>query len=135
MYKTWHFTSNWGCEQVYAWSRKRALASCEMDFLIYPEYNGYWIFFEQEDNHSVVGYCDAYYACDLDIQQSTTGYVFTLAKALISWKYTLQLTVALSTIEAKYMAIIEVVKKEIKLKGFLGELEIKQKYVNVHCDS
>ena len=34
----------------------------------------------------VVGYCDSDYVGDLDKRRSTTGYVFTLAKAPVSWK-------------------------------------------------
>ncbi|KAG8504212.1 hypothetical protein CXB51_002567 [Gossypium anomalum] len=53
----------------------------------------------------VIGYVDSDYASDLDKQRSTTGYVFTLAGGPISWKSTLQCTVALSTTEAEYMAV------------------------------
>ena len=58
----------------------------------------------------IVGYCDSDYASDLDKRRSATCYLFTLTKAPASWKSTLQSTVALSTIEAEYMAITEVVK-------------------------
>ncbi|XP_070025855.1 secreted RxLR effector protein 161-like [Nicotiana sylvestris] len=78
--------------------------------------------FEQEDNQSVVGYCDSDFASDIDKRRSTTGYVFTFARASVSWKYTLQSTVALSTTEAEYMTITEVVKEAIWLQGLLKEL-------------
>ncbi|GJR70396.1 retrovirus-related pol polyprotein from transposon TNT 1-94 [Tanacetum coccineum] len=42
--------------------------------------------FKHGSSQWVVGYCDSDYAGDLDKQRSTTGYVFTLAKAPISWK-------------------------------------------------
>ena len=48
----------------------------------------------------VVGYCDLDYASDLDKRRSTIGYVFTFAKAQVSWKSTLQSIVALSMTEA-----------------------------------
>ena len=70
----------------------------------------------------VVGYFDSNYASDLDKRRSTTGYVFTLAKAPVSWKSTLQSTVALSTMEAEYMAITEAVKEAIWLQGLLDDL-------------
>ena len=41
---------------------------------------------------------------------SLTRYVFTLCGSVISWKVTLQFTVALSTTEAEYMATIEAMK-------------------------
>ena len=61
--------------------------------------------------------------------------MFTLAKAPVSWKYTLQSTVALSTTEAEYMAITEAVKEVIYLQGLLDDLGVGQKHVTVFCDS
>ena len=95
------------------------------------------LIFENEDmvGQHVVGYCDSDYAGDLDKRRSTTGYVFTLAKAPVSWKSTLQSTVALSMTEAEYMAITEAVKEAIWLQGLLDDLGIGQKQVTVFCDS
>ena len=45
-------------------------------------------------------YVDSDYAGDLDKCRPTTGYVFTLSQAPVSWRYTLQSTVALSMTEA-----------------------------------
>ena len=70
-----------------------------------------------------------------DKRRSTTGYVFTLAKEPVSWKSTLQSTVALSTTEAEYMAITEAVKEAIWLQGLLDDLGVGQKQVTVFCDS
>ena len=49
------------------------------------------LIFEKDDmvGQQVVGYCDSDYDGDLDKHRSTTGYVFTLAKAPVSWKSTL----------------------------------------------
>ncbi|KAG8481151.1 hypothetical protein CXB51_025916 [Gossypium anomalum] len=55
----------------------------------------------------VIGYVDADFAGDLDRRRSLTGYSFTIEGCAISWKATLQTTVALSTTEAEYMAITE----------------------------
>ena len=57
--------------------------------------------------------------------------MFTLAKAPVSSKSTLQSTVALSTTEAKYMAITEAVKESIWLQGLLDDLGVGQKQVTV----
>ena len=75
------------------------------------------LIFKKDDmvGKHVVGYCDSDYASDLDKRRSTTGYVFTLAKTPVSWKSTLQSTVALSTTEEENMAITEAVKEEIWL--------------------
>ncbi|GJX81498.1 retrovirus-related pol polyprotein from transposon TNT 1-94 [Tanacetum coccineum] len=91
--------------------------------------------FEHGSSQWVAGYCDSDYAGDLDKRRSTTGYVFTLSKAPISWKSTLQSTTTLSTTKAKYMAMTEAVKETIWLQGLLGELGISQKFVTMHSDS
>ena len=95
------------------------------------------LIFDNDDmvGQHVVGYCDSNYAGDLDKRRSTTGYVFTLAKAPVSWKSTLQSTVALSTTEAEYMAITEAIKEAIWLQGLLDDLGVGQKQVTVFCDS
>ncbi|GKF16728.1 hypothetical protein Tco_0061646, partial [Tanacetum coccineum] len=64
-----------------------------------------------------------------------SSYVFTLEKALVSWKSTLQSTTALLTTKPEYMAMTETVKEAIWLQGLLGELGIKQKFVTMHSDS
>ena len=69
------------------------------------------ILFDQRASTEVVGYVDSDYAGDLDSRKSTTGYVFRFAGGLICWKSTLQDVVALSTIEAEYMAMTEAGKE------------------------
>ncbi|GJV64779.1 transposable element [Tanacetum coccineum] len=91
--------------------------------------------FEHESSQWVEGYCNLDYARDLDKRRSTTGYVFTLAKAPVSWKSTLQSTTALSITEAEYMAMTKTVKEAIWLLGLLGELRIKQKFATMHSNS
>jgi hypothetical protein len=83
----------------------------------------------------LVGYVDSDYAGDLDKRRSTTGYVFTLAGGPVSWRSTLQNTVALSTTEAEYMAVADAIKEAIWLHGLIEDLGILQKNVKVLCDS
>ena len=84
---------------------------------------------------SVVGYVDSNYVGDLDKRRSLTGFVFTLLGCAISWKATLQSTVALSTMEAEYMAVAEVVKEAIWLRGLVSDLGLQQGETVVFCDS
>jgi len=63
------------------------------------------------------GYVDADYAGDLDQRIFMTGYVFTVAECIISWKVELQDTIALSTTEAEYMAAVETSKEALWLRG------------------
>jgi hypothetical protein len=86
-------------------------------------------------NSSVIGYVDSDYAGDLDKRRSLTGFVFTLSGCAISWKATLQSTVALSTTEAEYMAAAEAVKEAIWLRGLVSDLGLQQDDTVVFCDS
>ncbi|KAG8475193.1 hypothetical protein CXB51_031757 [Gossypium anomalum] len=92
-----------------------------------------YMFGKTEDE--VIGYVDADFVGDLDRRRSLTGYVFTIGGCAISWKATLQTTVALSTTEAKYMAIIEACKVAIWLKGLFSELNEDLQISTVFCDS
>ena len=61
-------------------------------------------------------------ARDIDTRQSTTGYVFTVGMAAVSWVSRLMKINALSTIEAEYVATIEASKEMIWLQFFMEEL-------------
>ena len=69
-----------------------------------------------------IRYVDSDYAGDLDKCRSTTGYVFTLSQAPISWHSTLHSTVESSTTEVEYMAMTEAMKKTIWLQGLFDDL-------------
>ncbi|XP_040987629.1 secreted RxLR effector protein 161-like [Juglans microcarpa x Juglans regia] len=94
------------------------------------------IFYRETDcNSRVVGYFDADYDGDLDKRKSLTWYVFTLCGYAISWKAILQSTIALSNIEADYMAAAKAVKEAIWLKGLISDLGLQHDALLVFCDS
>ena len=64
---------------------------------------------------SLKGYSDANWGGDLDTRRSTTGYLFTLFTSSISWSSKRQPTVALSSTEAEYMALIHATKEAVWL--------------------
>ena len=68
------------------------------------------------------GYVDSDLAGDIDTRWSTTGYVFTIGGASMTWVSQLQKVNALSTIEAEYVATIEAAKEMIWLQFFMEEL-------------
>ncbi|KAL0307088.1 UNVERIFIED_CONTAM: Retrovirus-related Pol polyprotein from transposon TNT 1-94 [Sesamum radiatum] len=74
----------------------------------------------------VVGYVASEYAGDLDDRRSTTGYVFTLGGGFICWKSTVHSIVALSTIEAEYMAVVEAAKEALWLNELAMKLGVEQ---------
>ena len=81
------------------------------------------------------GYVDADWAGDLNGRKSISGYLFTFAGGAVSWQSRLQKCVALSTIEAEYIAANEAGKEMLSLKQFLQELGLKQDGYVVNCDS
>jgi hypothetical protein len=83
----------------------------------------------------LIGYVDSDYAGDLDRKRSLTGYVFTVGSCAVSWKAVLQPVVALSTIEAEYMAIAAACKELIWLKGLYAELCGVNSCINLFSDS
>lgn len=74
----------------------------------------------------LLGYIDSDFAGDLDKRRSITKYVYTLCGGAVSWKASLQLVVALSINEVEYIALSEVVKEAIWLKGLVTELGLEQ---------
>ena len=85
--------------------------------------------------NGLVGNVDSDYAGGLDKRRSFTGYVFTICGCTVSWKASLQATVALSTTEAEYMAISEACKEAIWLRGLYSELCEVSSCITIHCDS
>jgi len=53
----------------------------------------------------------------------------------MSWRSILQSAIALSTTEAEYMAMTEVMKKAIWFQGLLDDLVIEQDLLKINCDS
>jgi hypothetical protein len=85
----------------------------------------------------VVGYCDANWASDLEDRRSTTGFVFMMGGGATSWSSKRQPTIALSTMEAEYMASTQATKEAIwmtKLRKELGYMKEKKAMV-IQCDN
>ena len=74
-------------------------------------------------------------AGDEDNKRSTTGYVFTVGGTTVSWISKLQQVVALSTMEAEYVAATEASKEMIWLQRFMEELGKKQENSRLYSDS
>lgn len=74
------------------------------------------------ENNDIHGYCDADWASDIDDRKSCTGYVFKLQNGSISWASKKQPTVALSSVEAEYMALSMASQEAFWIRQTLGEL-------------
>ena len=77
----------------------------------------------------LLGYTDLNWAGNKETRQLTDGYLLFLGRVPFSWQSKRQLTVALSSCKAEYMATTQATKEAIWLKKLLGELDEE----NVHC--
>ena len=75
----------------------------------------------KRDGCSMRGFCDADYAGDQDKRRSTSGYVFLLQDAAISWNSKLQPTVAASTCEAEFISASFAAKEALWLRQLLSD--------------
>jgi len=74
----------------------------------------------------IYGFADSDWGGDLGTRKSTTGYIFMLGGAAVSWACKLQYTVALSTTEAEYMALSAATQEAIYLRCLPGDLGYEQ---------
>jgi hypothetical protein len=70
----------------------------------------------------LAGYVDADHARDTDTRRSVTGYLFLLADGPVSWSSKQQSSVALSSMEAEYMAASAACQEAVWLVRVLQEL-------------
>ena len=74
----------------------------------------------------LIGYSDADWAGDPDERKSTSGYAYILNGGAISWSSKKQSCIALSTMEAEYIAICSAVQEAVWLRRFLKHLSVTQ---------
>ena len=77
---------------------------------------------ETADAMTPLGFVDSDHARDPDTRRSVTGYVFTLAGGPIVWQSRNQTSVALSSMEAEYMAACAATQEAMWLRMLLVEL-------------
>ena len=84
--------------------------------------SNYGLHFDGKINGVPTGFSDSDFAGDLQYARSTTGYVFTLNGAAISWKSRRQQTTATATEEAEYMALADAASEATWLRGLYAEI-------------
>ncbi|KAH9099084.1 hypothetical protein LEN26_016347, partial [Aphanomyces euteiches] len=84
---------------------------------------------------NLVGYCDASWEARPD-RRSTTGFACFVGGGIVSWKSARQRVVALSTCEAEYVALAELAKEVVWLRGLLEDLGMRQDHPTLTwCDN
>lgn len=83
-------------------------------------------------------YVDSDWGGNLDNRRSCTELVLMLVEGPINWKYKQQKSVALSSMEAEYMALSEVVKEVISSRRLLTHMKddiYMDKPTSINCDN
>ena len=86
------------------------------------------LLYDKEKVTNFIGYSDANWAGELDDRRSTSGYLFKLSGAAVSWRSKKQSCVALSTAEAEYMALTSAAQEAVwmqRLQNDLNEASVK----------
>ena len=84
------------------------------------------------------GYTDANWISDTKDTKSTSGYVFTIGGAAVSWKSSKQTCIARFTMESEFIALDKAGEEAEWLQNFLEDIPIWPKPVpaiTIHCDS
>ena len=79
-----------------------------------------------KNSPEVIGYSDADWAGDMKDRWSTSGNVFLLGGGAITWSSRKQSSVALSTVEAEYMALSVATQEAIWLRQLQEELGVTE---------
>ena len=82
--------------------------------------------FTRSETTDCTGFSDADWAGDVDDRKSTSGYIFSVGGAPVSWKSRKQNCVALSTAEAEYISLTIAAQKAIWLNCLLAELQLQK---------
>jgi len=84
----------------------------------------YGLTYSRDADLTPLAYVDADYGRCRDTRRSTSGYVFTMAGRAVTWSSKRQATVALSTVEAEYVAMSRCAQQMVWMHTWLDEVEI-----------
>ena len=84
----------------------------------------YGLTYSRDSDLSPTAFVDADYGGCRDTRQSTSGYVFMMAGGAVTWSSKRQTTVALSTVEAEYVAMSRCAQQMAWMQSWLDEVEI-----------
>ena len=86
----------------------------------------------------VTGFCDASFQSDKDDTKSQTGYVFMINGGAVDWKSKKQSTIAMSSIEAEYIAASEAAMEAVWIRKFVSGLGVMPSIslpIKMYCDN
>ena len=77
----------------------------------------------QSESVNIVGYSDSDHARCIDTRRSITGYLFSIYNGPVSWQSKQQTSVALSSMEAEYMALCAATQEAMWLKMIMTDFD------------
>jgi len=98
----------------------------------------YKLEFSRDQEESIIGFCDADWAGNLEDRRSVTGYIFNYQNDSISWASKKQPTITISTTEAEYMSLAAATQEVIWLRDFFYEIMfVREKLapIRINCDN
>ena len=97
---------------------------------------GYGLRYTSNSDMALVGYSDSDWAGSVEDQKSTSGCCFSLSFAMVSWFSRKQLSIALSTAKAEYIATCMAAREAIWLwKLLAGLFGQRLEPTVIHCDN
>ena len=94
------------------------------------------VLYRQGEEINPSGFTDSDFQGDPEQRKSTSGYVFNIGSAPISWRSKLQDEIAESSLEAEYRACADASKEALWLRHFFEDLEMPlTKPLVIYCDN
>ncbi|XP_073033839.1 secreted RxLR effector protein 161-like [Primulina eburnea] len=95
---------------------------------------GLW--YDHDSDFKLLGFTNSDWAGCLEDRKSTSGYVFSLGSAVISWCSKKQATTTLSSSEAEYVAATSAACQAVWLQRILEDLRNKEiEATKIYCDN
>jgi hypothetical protein len=91
----------------------------------------YGLTYSREGDITPGAFADADYGGCRDTRRSTSGYVFSMAGGPVTWSSKRQATVALSSVEAEYVAISRCGQQMVWMQSWLDEIAIEHEMPGV----
>lgn len=121
---------------IYAITNQRSSWCNKENFKIYCKDIRVWVVLFHVNEFRLTGFTDSDWAGSLEDRKSTSGLIFNLGSAAITWSSKKQEIIALSSIEAEFIAATSAACREIWLRRLLLSIDEEQSDPTVlFCDN
>jgi len=100
--------------------------------------NNFMLMYERTNNLELIDYSDSDCVGCIDTRKSTSGYVFTLASGVVSWRSAKHTLTATCTIEVEFVSYFEATSHGLWMKKFISELRVVDSIsrpLKMYCDN